>query len=84
MAGHALKTLVLPFTEQLRALMMRHKFHGVCPYIPNFRCAFQDCCVHAGGRATLEGVQRRVSLEDEEMKLTHMLHRFGNTSSSSL
>ena len=50
MAGDALKTntsmlvpLVLPFTEQLRALIMRHKFRGMRPYFPNFRCTFQDC-----------------------------------------
>ena len=96
-AGDALKTnittlgpLVLPLSEQLKflkSLMMRRVFRvkGVRPYIPDFRRAFEHFCVHAGGRAVLEEVQRSLSLRDTDMEPSKCaLHRFGNTSSSSL
>jgi 3-ketoacyl-CoA synthase len=96
-AGDALKTnittlgpLVLPLAEQLKflkSLVMRRVFRvkGVRPYIPDFRRAFENFCVHAGGRAVLEEVQRSLSLEDTDMEPSKCsLHRFGNTSSSSL
>jgi 3-ketoacyl-CoA synthase len=92
-AGDALKTnittlgpMVLPLTEQLKflyySLMVRRRAKG---YVPDFRRAFEHFCVHAGGRAVLEAVQRSLILEDEDMEPSRCaLHRFGNTSSCSL
>lgn len=95
-AGDALKTnittlgpLVLPMSEQLlffatligkKVLKMKIK-----PYIPNFKLAFEHFCIHAGGRAVLDELEKNLQLSDWHMEPSRMtLYRFGNTSSSSL
>lgn len=95
-AGEALKTnittlgpLVLPMSEQLlffttligkKLLKMKIK-----PYIPDFKLAFEHFCIHAGGRAVLDELEKNLQLSDWHMEPSRMtLYRFGNTSSSSL
>ncbi|KAL5572193.1 hypothetical protein UlMin_021790 [Ulmus minor] len=95
-AGDALKTnittlgpLVLPFSEQFLfflTLLRKKLFNSkVKPYIPDFKLAFEHFCIHAGGRAVLDELQKNLQLSDWHMEPSRMtLHRFGNTSSSSL
>jgi 3-ketoacyl-CoA synthase len=96
-AGDALKTnittlgpLVLPLSEQLlfmATLVAKKvlKMKKVKPYIPDFKLAFEHFCIHAGGRAVLDELESNLSLTDWHMEPSRMtLHRFGNTSSSSL
>uniref|UniRef100_A0A0E0E069 3-ketoacyl-CoA synthase n=1 Tax=Oryza meridionalis TaxID=40149 RepID=A0A0E0E069_9ORYZ len=95
-AGNALKAnitaiapLVLPASEQLKfalAFIARKALSGrVKPYIPDFRAAFEHFCIHAGGRAVIDELQRSLCLSDEQVEASRMaLHRFGNTSSSSV
>ncbi|XP_051151412.1 3-ketoacyl-CoA synthase 11-like [Andrographis paniculata] len=95
-AGDALKTnittlgpLVLPMSEQLlfmatlvgkKLLKMKLK-----PYIPDFKLAFEHFCIHAGGRAVLDELEKNLQLSEWHMEPSRMtLYRFGNTSSSSL
>ncbi|CAD6339612.1 unnamed protein product [Miscanthus lutarioriparius] len=81
--------LVLPASEKLlfamsfvstKLLRMRTKL-----YVPNFLTAFEHICIHAGGRAVIDEIQRSLGLSDEHVESSRMtLHRFGNISSSCL
>ncbi|MQL97907.1 hypothetical protein Taro_030604 [Colocasia esculenta] len=96
-AGEALKAnittlgpLVLPLSEQLHffATLVARKLlraRKVKPYIPDFKRACEHFCIHAGGRAVLDELERNLELTQWHMEPSRMtLYRFGNTSSSSL
>uniref|UniRef100_A0A5B7BIS5 3-ketoacyl-CoA synthase n=1 Tax=Davidia involucrata TaxID=16924 RepID=A0A5B7BIS5_DAVIN len=95
-AGEALKTnittlgpLVLPMSEQFlffATLVARKVFKmKIKPYIPDFKLAFEHFCIHAGGRAVLDELEKNLELTEWHMEPSRMsLYRFGNTSSSSL
>ncbi|KAM7271608.1 hypothetical protein ACFE04_030822 [Oxalis oulophora] len=95
-AGEALKSnittigpLVLPASEQLLFLLTLIGRKIINPkwkaYIPDFKEAFEHFCIHAGGRAVIDELQKNLQLSAEHVEASRMtLHRFGNTSSSSL
>ncbi|CAL9067609.1 3-ketoacyl-CoA synthase 6-like [Musa acuminata AAA Group] len=95
-AGEALKSnittigpLVLPMSEQLLfflTLVVRKLINPKRkPYIPDFKKAFEHLCIHAGGRAVIDELQKNLELSAAHVEASRMtLHRFGNTSSSSL
>ncbi|KAB2635653.1 3-ketoacyl-CoA synthase 4-like [Pyrus ussuriensis x Pyrus communis] len=95
-AGGALKTnittlgpLVLPVSEQLlffATFVAKKLFNAeVKPYIPDFKLAFDHFCIHAGGRAVIDELEKNLQLLPIHVEASRMtLHRFGNTSSRSI
>lgn len=89
--------LVLPFSEQLiffANLLFSRVFsrnsksaanNNNKPYIPDYKLAFDHFCVHAASKTILDELQRNLGLSDANMEPSRAaLHRFGNTSSSSI
>ncbi|PIN15242.1 Very-long-chain 3-oxoacyl-CoA synthase [Handroanthus impetiginosus] len=95
-AGEALKTnittlgpLVLPMSEQILFLAMfviKEVFNKkVKNYVPDFKLALDHLCIHAGGRAVIDELERNLELTPVHVEASKMsLLRFGNTSSSSI
>ncbi|XP_010530833.1 PREDICTED: 3-ketoacyl-CoA synthase 9-like [Tarenaya hassleriana] len=95
-AGKALKTniaalspLVLPTSEKLIFLtnfIAKKWFRAkIKNYVPDFKLAFEHFCIHAGGRALIDELEESLKLQPADVEASRMtLHRFGNTSSSSI
>lgn len=55
------------------------------PYIPDYKLAFEHFCIHAASKTVVNELQRNLGLSDTNMEASRAtLHRFGNTSSSSI
>lgn len=92
--------LILPIREQLRVvgtiavrkLIGLAQKAGYCktwtkpsPYVPDFKKAVQHFCIHAGGRAVIDGVEANLRLSPADTAPSRAaLKNFGNTSSSSI
>jgi len=85
---------VLPFTEQAKVVYsivarkiskMVSKSNHPKIYVPDFKRAVDHFCIHAGGRAVIDGIEKNMQLEPYHTEPSRMtLLNYGNTSSSSI
>jgi len=64
---------------------MANKLPVVRHYVPDFKRGIDHFCIHAGGRAVIDGIEKNMKLElfhTEPSRMT--LLNYGNTSSSSI
>lgn len=61
------------------------KLPRVKPYVPDFKRGINHFCIHAGGRAVIDGIEKNMKLEHYHSEGSRMaLLNYGNTSSSSI
>lgn len=80
--------LVLPISEKIFYVinyLCGKMGMKIKKYTPDFKRAFDHFCIHAGGRAVIEGMKDQLGLSDEKISPSkETLYHYGNTSSSSI
>jgi 3-ketoacyl-CoA synthase len=86
--------MVLPWSEQIKffIVFLIRKYEGYIgkekktpSYVPDFKKAFDHFCIHAGGRAIIDGLEENLKLTPQDVEPSRAtLYRYGNTSSSSI
>lgn len=73
------------FFKTLGKLLGTKKLPNIKVYVPDFKRGIDHFCIHAGGRAVIDGIEKNMGLEKFHTEPSRMtLMNYGNTSSSSI
>ena len=76
---------VTPDAKAARAATQPGRYALPAQYVPDFKRAVQHFCIHAGGRAVIDGIEENLKLERWQTAPSRAtLYHWGNTSSSSI
>lgn len=87
------KTLLSLVAKRLVRMAKKHaggvslvqRLPDVKSYVPDFKTGIQHFCIHAGGRAVIDGIEKNLKLSEHHVEASKAtLRNFGNTSSSSI
>jgi predicted naringenin-chalcone synthase len=84
-ARYLMKTLSKVMTKQLGMDKAAMKLPIMKQYVPDFKSGIDHFCIHAGGRAVIDGIEKNLQLHPYHTEASRMtLLNYGNTSSSSI
>jgi len=76
---------VLKFLRSIVSEETAAKLPKPKPYVPDFKRGIDHFCIHAGGRAVIDGIEKNLKLEEYHTEPSRKaLYHYGNTSSSSI
>jgi predicted naringenin-chalcone synthase len=78
-------SLIAKFVMKTLGKIVGKKLASVKIYVPDFKRGIDHFCIHAGGRAVIDGIEKNMKLEKYHTEPSRMtLMNYGNTSSSSI
>merc|ERR1712159_325632 len=86
--GELAKVVATTWLRSITKMLQKNglaKSWEVNVHVPDFKKAVQHFCIHAGGRAVIDGIKENLKLSDKQVEPSvSTLYNYGNASSSSI